>query len=358
MNLNIKKKSIIYIIAPANMDTGGPKDLHQLAYFLKNNLKKKVFMYYYPTMLKNPIHKNYKFYKIPHTNKIIDSKDNILIIPEVNVSIEISKSFKKIQKAIWWLSLDFFFLHRFIERNNKYIRSIFKIPFKLISLFNKSTFFYFGNLSLYKYLKFCYMNLSFTNVLKIKDIAVNLAQANYQHEILKSKKIKSVFLSDYIRKEYFDSAKKISVSKKENIICYNPKKNSFFLKNFIKLNPQYKFIPLINYSLKDVIKILSKSKIYIDFGFHPGADHLPREAAILKNCILTNKEGSAFYYKDVPLHKDYKFDEIFNNNQKIKKQIDLIFENFPKQIKRFSNYRSIIKLQEKKFISEAKKIFN
>ena len=228
MNLKIKKKSIIYIIAPANMDTGGPKDLHQLAHFLKNSLKKKVFMYYYPTKFKNPIHKSYKFYKIPYTNKIIDSKDNILVIPEVNVSIEISKSFEKIQKVIWWLSLDFFFLHRFIERNNKYIRSIFKIPFKLINLFNKSTFFYFGNLSLYKYLKFCYMNLSFTNVLKIKDISVNLAQANYQHEILKLKKIKSIFLSDYIRKEYFDSAKKISISKKRILFVIIQKKILFF----------------------------------------------------------------------------------------------------------------------------------
>ena len=46
-HLNILKDTIIYIMAPANVDTGGPKDLHQLGYELKN-LGKKVFMYYFP----------------------------------------------------------------------------------------------------------------------------------------------------------------------------------------------------------------------------------------------------------------------------------------------------------------------
>ena len=39
----------------------------------------------------------------------------------------------------------------------------------------------------------------------------------------------------------------------------------------------------------------------MDFGFHPGQDRLPREAALLKNCIITNREGSAAFYKDVPI---------------------------------------------------------
>ena len=42
MKLNISKETIIYIMAPANIDTGGPKDLHQLGCELKN-LGKKVF---------------------------------------------------------------------------------------------------------------------------------------------------------------------------------------------------------------------------------------------------------------------------------------------------------------------------
>ena len=92
------------------------------------------------------------------------------------------------------------------------------------------------------------------------------------------------------------------------------------MKRIMEQCPNLKFVPLYNYSIKEVIDILSKSKIYIDFGYHPGVDGLPREAAILRNCILTNKEGSAFYSEAVPIYEQYKFEEKQKNLIKIKKR--------------------------------------
>ena len=43
------------------------------------------------------------------------------------------------------------------------------------------------------------------------------------------------------------------------------------MKKIIKTNPDKKFIPLINLSIKELIEVLSKSKIYIDFVFHGGS---------------------------------------------------------------------------------------
>ena len=80
MKFKLYKNSEIFIICPANIDTGGPMCLHQLAYKLKKKFKKKVHMYYFPTNLKNPIHKSYRSLKIPFKKKILDSKKNILII--------------------------------------------------------------------------------------------------------------------------------------------------------------------------------------------------------------------------------------------------------------------------------------
>ena len=45
MKLNISRDTVFYILAPANVDTGGPHDLHQLGFELKK-LGKKVFMFY------------------------------------------------------------------------------------------------------------------------------------------------------------------------------------------------------------------------------------------------------------------------------------------------------------------------
>ena len=41
MKFKLEKDSEIYIICPANVDTGGPMCLHELAYILKNKFKKK-----------------------------------------------------------------------------------------------------------------------------------------------------------------------------------------------------------------------------------------------------------------------------------------------------------------------------
>ena len=215
MKFKLNKDSEIFIYAPANVDTGGPIDLHQLAYVLKNNLKKKVYMHYFPNTSKNPVHKNYKIFKIPFKKKIIDRKKNILIIPEMYQTIEDSKNYKYIQKGLWWLSVDFFLYHRFIFKNHSITRSLIKIPFKLIVLFTQLTSFYFGNISFFKYLKFIYLKLSLKNFFKIEGVKVNLVHSDYQFQALKSKKVNSLYLSDYIRDEYFQASKKILIKKKK-----------------------------------------------------------------------------------------------------------------------------------------------
>ena len=118
MGLNITKDTVFYILAPADVDTGGPHDLHQLACELKDQ-GKKVYMYYFPENQKEPVHKNYKVYNLPFTNKIEDMKKNVLVIPEINQTILLSQKFIKIQKVLWWLSLDYFFISKFTENFQK-----------------------------------------------------------------------------------------------------------------------------------------------------------------------------------------------------------------------------------------------
>ena len=361
MKLTLNNKTSIYILCPANIHTGGPKCLHQLGYEIKNKLKNKVYMFYFPLFeekFTNPVHENYQQYKIPLSSKIEDTEDNILIIPEMNKTIQISKKFKNIQKVLWWLSIDFFLLTKFNDNYPKYIRSLIKIPYNLIFIFNKLTNCMFGNLSLPKYLKFIYINLSFVNVFKLKDIKLNLTHSIYQENILKQKGIKSLMLSDFIDDEFFEIGEKINLKEKKNIVCYNPKKSSFFMKKIIDANPKVEFVPLINLSKKEIIETLLKSKIYVDFGFHPGQDQMPREAAILKNCIITNKEGSASHYEDVSINNEFKFDEKNKNLAKINIRINELFNNYNIHLDKFENYRKKLKDQKKTFKKQIEEIFN
>ena len=357
MGLNITKDTVFYILAPADVDTGGPHDLHQLACELKDQ-GKKVYMYYFPENQKEPVHKNYKVYNLPFTNKIEDMKKNVLVIPEINQTILLSKKFIKIQKVLWWLSLDYFFISKFTENFPKIVRSIIKIPFNLINLFHKVTLNNFGNLTLSKYLRFVYLNYPFKNITKVDDILINLSQSKYQYHVLNSKNIQSELLFDYIREDYFEAAKEISFENKENFVCYNPRKSSLFMKQIIMSNTDIKFVPLINYGINELIEILLKSKIYVDFGFHPGVDHLPREAAILKNCIITNKEGSVNYQDAVSINENFKFYEKRKSLKLIRNKIIQIFNNFDTEIEYFENYRKILYDEKKVFKQQVSKIFN
>ena len=107
---------------------------------------------------------------------------------------------------------------------------------------------------------------------------------------------------------------------------------------------------------EEVISLLKKTKVYIDFGNHPGKDRIPREAAILGCCVITNRKGSANYQKDIPIYQRYKVSE----NTDIPEIVDIIkdcLKNYKLRYKNFDNYRKVIKKEYKKFIKDADKIF-
>ena len=55
----IKKKTKVFVLAPANTFTGGPELLHQVAADIKKIFKVNVKMVYLPILENNPVHKNF-----------------------------------------------------------------------------------------------------------------------------------------------------------------------------------------------------------------------------------------------------------------------------------------------------------
>ena len=356
--VKIYKRARIYILSPANLATGGPEALHQLGYNISKYTKyKKVYMQYYPISNKKSIHQNYKRFKLKVSKKIEDKKENILIIPEMYNLVKFSNRFSKIKKAIWWLSFDNFFLSKFESSNHKHIKSLIKIPYKIIVIFNRLTNFYFGNFTFNDYLKMIYLKINLFNKDKFENINYHFFQSSYVGEFLKKNKLKNYSLSDYLNKSFL-KIKKINLKDKRNIITYNAAKSTIFMKKIIKTNPDYTFIPLVNLPKKKIIDYLKISKIYFDFGTHPGKDRIPREAAILGNCIITNNKGSSANKSDVKIYEEFKFDEKFSNLIKIRNKINIIFNNHLKEQNKFKKYIKKINLEKKVFMSEIKKIFS
>lgn len=354
--IKINNKTIIYILAPSKQSTGGPECLHQLGHYLKKTFQiKNVYMVYLPLYDTQPIHEDYKNYKLKFLNQIEDNENNILIIPEKYEMLKFSLDFKKIKKIIWWLSLDNYFAFKFNADYSKILRSLIKIPLKFIFIFNKITRYRFGFFTYHDYLKAFYKIFNFKKQKDVSQASFHLAQSFYTYSFLK-KKFKNVrLLYDYQSPKKLKSIN-YKMTEKKNLICYSHKSNVFI--NLIKSKCNAKFIELKNFSSKDIVKIFKKTKIYVDFGYHPGKDRMPREAVLFGNCIISNLKGSSKNNIDIPISREFKFSEKYSNIKKIVKKINLIFLNHKKELKKFDKYKKIVLNEEKKFKSQLLKIFN
>lgn len=349
MKLNITTRSKIYVQVGANVATGGPELLHQLVYHLRE-LGFNAFMYYTPNNHKQPIHSAYKFYNNPFVREIEDVSENVIIVPEIYSSMYIFDELKLIQKVIWWLSVDNFFVSRslsffpynllinFIKVINKLAKTtVVDIPQFILKL----------NRNFYKKSD---KYLSTTNI--------HFVQSQYAFETLIRigfNKNQINFLSDYLNKDFLEISFKIN--EKEDIILYNPTKGYKFTKKIIKQATNLNFVPIVNLNREEVVELFKKAKVYIDFGNHPGKDRMPREAVLAGCCIITGKRGSANNLTDVEIDDNYKFhDEIININSIINRLNDCI-NNYPSNVIYFNNYRKKILEEKEVFIDSIKKIF-
>ena len=346
----LKKDTKIYIMAPANSFTGGPELLHQIAISIKKIFKVNPIMFYLPVKDHNPIHKQFKKYKLNFSNSIEDQSQNILIIPEHYMFLKYSQKFKNIKKILWWLSLDNYFGYKFKYDYNKFLRSIIKIPFNICNFFNKITKYQFGIFTIHDYLRLFYKNSKLNNFVEFQKINLHLSQSHYAYYYLKKYFQNIKYLSDFQRSVIIKNFKKKKL--KRNIICYSNKSNDFL--DYLKSNSNFKMIKLIGYNDKQLINIFRKTKIYMDFGYHPGKDRAPREALLFGNCVITNFKGSAKFYKDVTVPNNFKFEEKYKNLKKINKLIYLIFNDYKKNFYKMNKYKNKILNENNNEIKQVK----
>ncbi len=332
-NIELKSDSTIYVICPANNKTGGTELLHQLTHKL-NEIGRKAFITYY--LEGNCNRKSFtpeEFRKyVTHScmmNEVIDEPQNVIILPEVCIGKH--RKFRYIQKCIWWLSVD------------NYINSYGRL----------------SRLKKYGFLSFCkHLILNdFNYDSDINKVEAHLCQSNYAISFVISKGIEQnriFYLSDYINDIYYQN---YDAGKKQDIVLYNPKKGIEFTKQLIERSPDIRWIAIQNMNNDQVLKVLQKAKVYVDFGNHPGKDRIPREAALAGCCILTNRRGSAAYRADVPIIEKYKFDDNFENIDKIIARIRECFRYYSELVEDFENYRDIIKNEKEKFEEDVKNIF-
>lgn len=350
MGLILNKATKFYVAVSAYAATGGPELLHQLVYNLRI-LGYDAYMYYIPNNITQPVHPALADYKNPFVRRLDDEENNVIIIPEI---FEIIRFFQKIEKSqivIWWLSVDNFFVSRSLSRfpENIYLNAC--------RIINKI----YGHNIIDIACKVLRMNKKFKAKKEklIDKVKLHLVQSKYAFETLKSTGISEnriFYLSDYLNDDFLNI--RFAKTERENIVLYNPSKGYRFTRKILKSAKEINFVPIANMNRTEVRSLLCKSKVYIDFGNHPGKDRMPRETAIAGCCIITGTRGSANNEYDVSINNKYKFNEHTAKISDIMECIQKCLTEYNNLIDDFEPYRIKILDEKNKFTTDLKLLLN
>ena len=335
------KYNKIYMLAPFGVATGGVELAHQLVDYLRNRNQDAVIVYINHDTLEistnQAITKEYANYNILTSSTIEDEKANIIVLPEIY--FDFIYKYRNIDIACWWMSVDNHYSNACLFDMLRF-NSSFR---KTISILKNAAL---GKIKIYRN--------SISDLKANSNRIVHFYQSHYAQYHLYSKGFSRVLpLSDFINTEFETS---LNVQK-EDIILYNPSKGFLFTQEIIKKMPHRKFVPLERMTRKQLVEIMSRAKLYIDFGHFPGKDRLPRETVISGCCLITGKLGASFYYEDLPIDESYKFETNRKNIKAICDKIDFVINNYDQCINDFAFYKNRILKEKEIFFNEIEDFF-
>jgi len=328
--MEVYEDTIIYILCPAAYLTGGPNSLHQLCYKLRR-LKFNAFICYYSaenSKTDGPkTHPAYECYGNPVTDEILDMPQHIAIVPETVITL--LEDFKNIRKAMWWLSVNFYYgavRNLFLDNPDD--------PF--FDILNPSDYYHFAD-SVY---------------------------AKKHLELFGVPQNRIMMLEAYLYHEHVKNALYKPKIEKERFVTFNIRKGGAFTQRILRYCGEngyghIKFIPIGDGSLTqdEMVNVYKLCMLHIDFGEFPGREYIPREAVINDCCIITGRRGASNYYGDVPIPDRYKFGHTDEDLPRIAECMDYCLNNYDECIKDFAEYKQFALDLEKTFTKEIREIF-
>jgi hypothetical protein len=189
----------------------------------------------------------------------------------------------------------------------------------------------------------------------------HLYQSEYAHGFLACAKLSPAHrLGDKLADDYLTAP---PAAARKDLLVFNPAKGFarteqifYALTKSLRRAPQV--IALKDKSRDEIRQILSEAKLYIDFGEHPGKDRLPREAAALGCCVLTNRRGAAANPVDLPIPDDCKINDRKPGwERRAAGKIHKMIDDYDQQRFRFDDYRRQIAAEPAQFDADVGVVF-
>lgn len=322
-------KKNIYIVTPSLISSGGPEALHQLSYYMsKMGVENSIA--YKGKRVEDPTPKSYKKYAKTYTflNQVKDDENNYLIFSEVDTHL--IHRFPKSKKAIWWLSVDNFLN---AQKEKPLLDRMKLLAYGL---------YYWNNELLQKAIRK-------TKKFLFSEEFDYYVGSYYAEDFLKKQHVSDVkILIEPVGLDFINSFERTSLSSKERdkVIWYNPIKDDQVAPALAKKFQEFKFKRIEGMNHPQIVNEFKKSRLYIDFGYFPGPERLPKEAVGLGCCVITSKKGAANFYGDVRIPDRFKISDT-QDFDKIYKIITNCLESYEEEIANFQDYRDMVyKLEE------------
>lgn len=315
----------LYVYSPVVGPTGGTELLQQFC-SIARSLGIDAQMLYQKDPEGSPILQKFGYYENPYTTSFPDRPNDSIIIPEHFA--DYCHRVKHAKCAIWWLSVDNYWGASY-EADGYSYKDVYRITRRLL-----------------------YRPVHRQNIIRFNS-CVHFYQSEYARKYIVDElglPSANVYpLSDFIDPRYRELDCTIS---KSNRVLYNPKKGIKYTRQLIELDPTIDWTPLEGYSSEELLELMQKSKVYIDFGAHPGKDRLPREAAACGCCLLTGARGAAGNKIDVPIRDELKIHP-FDAHLALT-AIHSLLDNYESEHAKLSEYRRSIAIERDVFCSEVK----
>ena len=289
---------MILIFCPRSNATGGTELLHQLGYKL-NLLGFDARIYYYGDDCGLPAtHPHFLKYGVPVVESVSDSRDNILIFPEMMVSsLEGIKGQLPLSKCVlWWLSVD----------------NAGMTPDLVEEISDDTTLIHFVQ---------------------------SYYALEYVKQFLNVSDDRLYWLSDYLNYNFLNME---NSTERDDVVLFNPRKGFDRTAGLIQSSDhRVKWKALAGLMPEHIPDELQRAKVYIDFGGHPGKDRFPREAVSCGCRIITGTKGAAANDHDIPIPRQLKIDDNLDNDS-ILGLIYSLIENYDKTGELYADYNNKI----------------
>jgi hypothetical protein len=327
----------ICVLYPRGSRTGGPEALHQLVDALRS-LGQDAYLTPLPGTREQPRVAEYAHYDAPELPEPVDASDCAVVASETGVVALAGVT--EAARVCWWLSVDnspLFVAERMRRHGGR--------PRGAGALANAAR---------------AGRGLLFRGLSRLPQWrgTLHLAQSHYAWHFLHDRLgVTPSLVTDHTPLADLDAMPRTPMAERGPTVAYNPKKGGWVVDELRRAGAPYEFVAIEKMTREEAFRALCASAVYLDMGYHPGKDRMPREAAIAGAVTVVARRGAGANSMDVPLPWEHKVDVSGNEVGHAAARLADVLSAPEDHKARQSSYEDFVRGERQRFVREVAAVF-